>query len=46
MEREPYPAPKVTLDPTITDFYAFTKGSFTVENYLSHDLTTPIEVAV
>lgn len=44
--REPYPAPKVTLDPTVTDFYSFTKGSFTVENYRSHDLTTPIEVAV
>ena len=44
--REPYPAPTVTLDPTVTDFYAFTKNSFTVENYLSHDLTTPIEVAV
>lgn len=46
LRREPYPAPKVTLDPTVTDFYAFTKGSFTVEGYQSHDLTVPIEVAV
>ncbi len=44
--RKPYSAPKVTLDPTVTDFYSFTKGSFTVEDYRSHDLTTPIEVAV
>ncbi len=46
LQRKPYPAPKVTLDPSVTDFYAFTKGSFTVEGYQSHDLTTPIEVAV
>lgn len=46
LKREPYPAPKVTLDPAVTDFYAFTKQSFTVEGYQSHDLTTPIEVAV
>ena len=46
LTREPYPAPAVTLDPSVTDFYSFTKQSFTVENYRFHDLTTPIEVAV
>ena len=46
LKREPYPTPKVTLDPTVTDFYSFTKQSFTVEGYQAHDLNTPIEVAV
>ncbi len=46
IENEPYPAPKVTLDPTIRDFYAFTKNSFTVENYQYHEFTGKIPVAV
>ncbi len=46
IENEPYPAPKVTLDPTIKDFYAFTKNSFTVENYQYHEFTGKIPVAV
>jgi thymidylate synthase len=46
LKRESYPTPKVTLDPTVTDFYSFTKQSFTVEGYQAHDLNTPIEVAV
>jgi len=46
LTKEPYPAPTVTLDPSVTDFYAFTKQSFTVEGYEYHDLTGPIPVAV
>ena len=46
IENEPYPAPKVTLDPAIRDFYAFTKNSFTVENYQYHEFTGKIPVAV
>ena len=46
IEREPLPAPTVTLDPSVTDFYAFTKDSFTVENYQCHPFTTKIPVAV
>ena len=46
LKREPYPAPKVTLDPSITDFYAFTKGSFTVEGYQYHELEGKIPVAI
>ena len=46
IENEPLPAPKVTLDPTIKDFYAFTKNSFTVENYQYHEFTGKIPVAV
>lgn len=33
LDREQFPAPKVTLDPTIKNFYDFTPESFTVENY-------------
>ncbi len=46
LKREPYPAPKVTLDSTITDFYAFTKNSFAMEGYQYHELEGKIEVAV
>ena len=46
LEKEPYPAPRVTLDPSVTDFYAFTKNSFTVENYQYHNFDGKIEVAV
>ena len=43
---EPYEAPKVRLDPTVSDFYAFTKDSFTVEDYRYHPFTEKIPVAV
>ncbi|MBP3520320.1 MAG: thymidylate synthase, partial [Oscillospiraceae bacterium] len=31
IERQPYEAPKLWMDPDITDFYAFTKNSFKLE---------------
>ncbi len=43
---KPYDAPKVTLDPSIDDFYAFTKDSFTVENYEAHPFNHTIPVAI
>ena len=46
LEKEPLPAPKVTLDPGITDFYAFTKDSFQVENYVYHDFPFQIPMAI
>ena len=46
LKREPLPAAQVTLDPNLTDFYAFTKSSFTVENYQYHDFDHVIPVAV
>ena len=46
LEKEGYPAPKVTLDPNITDFYAFTKNSFQVENYRYHDFPFEIPMAI
>lgn len=46
LKREPYPAPKLWMDETVTDFYAFTKNSFQLEGYQCHELDGKIEVAV
>ena len=46
LQKEPFPAPKVTLDPTVTDFYAITPESLTVENYQYHTLGRKVPVAV
>jgi thymidylate synthase len=46
IEREGYPAPKVTLDDSITDFYAFTKDSFKVEDYQFHPFEFEIPMAI
>ena len=46
LENEGYPAPKVTLDSSITDFYDFTKDSFKVENYQFHDFNFEIPMAI
>ena len=46
LEKEGLPAPKVTLDNSITDFYQFTKNSFTVENYQFHDFNFEIPMAI
>ena len=44
--RQPYDAPKLTLDPAVTDFYAFTKDSVRLEGYQAHPLDAKIPVAV
>ncbi len=46
LTRESYPAPRVTLDPSVSDFYAFTPESFTVENYRHGEKIPRFEVAV
>ena len=46
LEKEGFPAPKVTLDPSVTDFYDFTKNSFTVENYQFHPFEFEIPMAI
>ncbi|MBR6548308.1 MAG: thymidylate synthase [Clostridia bacterium] len=46
LNKEPFPAPKVTLDPTITDFYDFTVDSFTLEDYQYHTLGQKVPVAI
>ncbi len=45
IEKEPYPAPKMTVE-DVTDFYKFTKNSFTAENYRYHEFTEKIPVAI
>ena len=45
IEKEPFPAPKMTVE-DITDFYGFTKNSFTAEDYKFHDFTEKIPVAI
>lgn len=46
LEKEGYPAPKVTLDESITDFYQFTKNSFQVEDYQYHPFDFEIPMAI
>ena len=46
LELEPFEAPKVTLDPTIRNFYDFTKNSFAVDNYQFHPFEGKIPVAI
>ncbi len=46
IKRESFPAPKVTLDPSITDFYQFTPDSFKVENYIHGEKVGKFPVAV
>ena len=46
IKNEPLPAPKMSLDPDIKDFYEFTRDSFTLEGYEFHPFTAKIPVAV
>ncbi len=46
IKRESFEAPKVILDPTVTDFYDFTPDSFTVENYVHGEKVGKFPVAV
>ena len=43
---EGYPAPKFSMDPSITDFYQFTKNSFKVEDYQFHPFDFEIPMAI
>lgn len=45
IEREPFPAPTMKVE-DCTDFYSFTKNSFTLENYQYHDFDEKIPVAI
>ena len=44
--RQPYEAPKLWLDPAVTDFYNFTPASVKLEGYRCHELDGKIPVAV
>ena len=44
--RTPYPAPKVSLNPEIKDFYAFTTDDLIVEDYQAGPQVKNIPIAV
>ncbi len=44
--RKPYDAPKLWMDPSVTDFYAFTTESLRLEGYEAWPLAARIPVAV
>lgn len=44
--RTPYPAPKVSLNPEIQNFYDFTTADLLVENYETHPQIQNIPIAV
>lgn len=46
LAKEPLPAPKVTLDPAIRDFYEFTPQSVRVHGYEWHKLSARVPVAI
>ena len=45
IEKQPFPAPKMEVE-DITDFYKFTKNSFTAIDYQYHEFTDKIPVAI
>ena len=44
--REQYPAPKVTINPDIHDFYEFTKDDVTVTDYITGEQIKDIPIAI
>ncbi len=46
LQNPQYDAPKFSVDPSVHDFYAFTKNSFTLENYQYTELSEKIPIAV
>ena len=46
ISRPTYPAPKVTLNPKVTDFYDFTTADLVVEDYNHGPQVTDIPIAV
>ena len=46
ISRKQYKAPKVTLDPTIKDFYDFTADSFKIEDYETGEQIKDIPIAI
>ena len=46
LKLEPLPPAEFSLDPDVTDFYAFTKDSFRVEHYQYHPFEDRIPVAI
>ena len=44
LTQTPAPAPKFAIDPSVTDFYAFTRNSFTMEGYTPFEDKIPIAI--
>ena len=46
LKKEPKAAPAFHIDPSITDFYQFSRDSFSLEGYDPHPFDTKIPVAI
>lgn len=46
IENPRFAAPKLIIDDSVTDFYAFTKDSFRLENYQYNEFKDKIPVAI
>jgi len=46
LEKEGFDAPTFVMDKSIDDFYAFTKNSFSMENYKFHAFDFEIPMAI
>ena len=46
LENPGYDAPEFRVDPSVTDFYQFTKDSFQMEGYRYHDFDGEIPIAI
>lgn len=46
IEKEPKPAPKLIMNRSVADFYAFTKDHFKLEGYEYHEFNEEIPVAI
>ena len=46
LAQTPTPAPVFRMDPTVTDFYAFTRDSFSLEGYTPAPFEDKIPIAI
>ncbi|MEG0779716.1 MAG: thymidylate synthase [Oscillospiraceae bacterium] len=46
LQGSPTPAPRLVIDPAVTDFYGFTTGSFTLEGYQPAPFSAKIPIAI
>ena len=46
LEQTPAAAPRFTVDPSVTDFYAFTRNSFALEGYTPAPFEEKIPIAI
>ena len=46
LKRAPGPAPRLVIDPEVTDFYRFTRDSFRLEGYAPAEFSEKIPVAI